>query len=123
VYHSKHQSINAAFQSKKQQDIFLSEVNFISKFALLIFGGSLDLLNNALVVDKWLKFKVSSNSEKNKGCELENSVLILSLRTVMDALILEHVQESYLQKEEKIQMSNRHRRIIDVVRKLISDEA
>ena len=42
---------------------FLSEVNFVSNFALLLFGGELELVNNTIIVDKWLKFKVSSDEE------------------------------------------------------------
>jgi len=42
---------------------FLSEVNFVSNFALLLFGGELELVHNTIIVDKWLKFKVSSDEE------------------------------------------------------------
>ena len=38
--------------------MFLTNVNFISRFALLLFGGSLEVKDNFILVDKWLKFKV-----------------------------------------------------------------
>lgn len=122
VYHSKRQTINATRQNVSET--FLSEVNFISKFTLLLFGGRLELVSNALIVDDWLKFKLSSgDGDKSKGGAINNAVLIISLRTLLDDLILEHVQETFLPDDEKTEMVNRHKRIISVVRKLISDEA
>ena len=124
VYHSKHQTINATSQAGKHvSETFLSEVNFISKFTLLLFGGRLELVNNALIVDDWLKFKVSnSDGDKSKGGTVNNAVLIISLRTLLDDLILEHVQETFSPDDKKTEMVLRHKRVIDVVRKLISDE-
>ena len=54
---------------------FLSEINFVSKFALIIVNGQLELVKNAIIVDKWLEFKVSSDKDIVK----HNAIMILSL--------------------------------------------
>ena len=114
VYHAKHRTIGVTSEEKKKPQIFLSEVNFINRFALLLFGGDLELTNNALIVDGWLKFKVGGDLEKSKGGDVNNAVLILSLRKKIDDLILEHV--------EQMIMVDRHKRIIDTIRLLIAQE-
>jgi len=60
VYHSNHRSLGT---EQNRPMTFLSEVNFVSNFALLLFGGELELVHNTIIVDKWLKFKVSSDEE------------------------------------------------------------
>ena len=45
VYHAKHRSLGAASSSgtnRRPPETFLSEVNFVSKFSLLLFGGELE---------------------------------------------------------------------------------
>jgi len=120
VYHSKHQSIGTVSGAgqKRPPETFLSEVNFVSKFALLLFGGRTELVKNAIIVDNWLKFKVSSEEDKGK----HNTVLLLSLREILDGIILEHVVETFSSSEEKSRMVERHKRIIGVLRKVLSDE-
>lgn len=123
VYHTKHRTIGATTDlQRRPPETFLSEVNFISKFALLLFGGTLDLVKNAIIVDGWLKFKVSGGGEKSRGGDVDNAVLILSLRELLDHMILEHVVETFSCPEEKAKMIDRHRRIIGVVRMLLADE-
>ena len=124
VYHSKHQHIGIISSQgrKRPPETFLSEVNFISKFTLLLFGGQLDLINNALVVDGWLKFKVSGDSSKNKGGDVSNAVLILALRELMDNVIVEHVEQAFVPDDKKMAMIARHRKIINVIQTLIADE-
>eukprot|EP00956_Cyclotella_meneghiniana_P023885 scaffold47280_cov66-Cyclotella_meneghiniana.AAC.1 len=114
VYHAKYQTIGVTSEAQNQPRIFLSEVNFVNKFTLLLFGGDLELANNALIVDGWLKFKVDGNKEKSKGGDLNNAVLILSLRKIIDDLILEHV--------EQMIMVDIHKRTIDTIRLLIAQE-
>lgn len=120
VYFSKEKTIGiASHGNQRPPEIFLTEVNFISKFALLLFGGELDLKNNALIVDFWLKFKVSGHGEKSKRGDVNNAVLILSLRQLMDDVILEHVQETFVSQKEKKQIIARHMRVVDVIRQLL----
>lgn len=124
VYFSKHQSIGAASQDNmRPPEIFLSEVNFVSKFNLLLFGGQLELVNNALIIDRWLKFKVSGDGEKSKSSVVNNAVLILSLRSLLNDLMTEHIQEIDLPPAQKRHMTARRMRVINVVRKMISDES
>lgn len=119
VYHSKHRSLGTVSSGQKRPpETFLSEVNFVSKFALLLFGGELELVKNAIVVDSWLKFKVSSDEDSIK----QNAVLIISLRDLLDEVILEHVVETFSSSEEKAKMVDRHKKIIEVVRRVLSDE-
>ena len=114
VYHAKYQTIGVTSEAQNQPRIFLSEVNFVNKFTLLLFGGDLELANNSLIVDGWLKFKVDGNKEKSKGGDLNNAVLILSLRKIIDDLILKHV--------EQMIMVDIHKRTIDTIRLLIAQE-
>ena len=121
IYHSKHRSLGTALPEgqKKPPESFLSEVNFISKFALILFGGQLELVKNAIIVDKWLKFKVSSDEETAK----QNAVLILSLRDLLDQVILENMTfASSGSEEEKAKTIERHRKVIQVVRMILADE-
>ncbi|KAL3912800.1 MAG: hypothetical protein SGILL_006742, partial [Bacillariaceae sp.] len=74
-------------------DIFLTEVNFISRFALLLFGGELQIVKNAIVVDGWLKFKVCSGDSDDDTKAIENAVLLLALRESLDKVVLEHILE------------------------------
>jgi len=124
VYHAKHRTIGTVTpgMQKRPPETFLSEVNFVSKFALLLFGGKLDLVKNAIIVDGWLKFKVSDDGEKGSRGDVDNAILILSIRELLDNIILEHVVETFSSLEEKSKMIARHKSIIDVVRKLLADE-
>jgi hypothetical protein len=105
---------------QRPPQVFLTELNFISRFALLLFGGELKIVKNALIVDGWLKFKVGDVD--TKGGDIDNAVLILSLRERLDKIILEHVLETFASPEEKSKMSERHKSVIEVVRKLLSEE-
>ena len=116
VYHSKHRSIGT--DQNRLPVTYLSEVNFVSKFALLLFGGELDLVNNSIIVDNWLKFKVCSDE---KGGKL-NAILILSLRELLDKMILEHLVEKASCPVKKGKTDGRRRRIIEVVRNILLDE-
>ena len=75
----------------------------------------------AIIVDKWLKFKVSSDDEGGSGAK-GNAVLILTLRELLDRVILEHVVETFSSPEDKTKMIDCHSRIIKVVRMILSDE-
>eukprot|EP00986_Skeletonema_menzelii_P013094 scaffold7435_cov74-Skeletonema_menzelii.AAC.10 len=125
IYHAKHTSIGAVGvggQRQRPPETFLSEVNFVSKFSLLLFGGQLELVKNAIIIDGWLKFKVGDDTESKKGSAIDNAVLILSLRDALDKVILEHVVETFASSEEKLSMMKRHKQIIEVVRQILSEE-
>jgi HrpA-like RNA helicase len=56
VYQSKNRSMGASQNGSSEpgkKRVFLEEVNFVSRFALLLFGGSLEVRNNFLVSDDW----------------------------------------------------------------------
>lgn len=106
VYHNKHRSIGTGSQPA---EVFLSEVNFVSRFALLLFGGELEVINNAIVVDGWLKFKIG-----DKG--VAGSVLLLALRNELDSSMLHHI---VCRGEEDMQES---RTLMAVVRQLLAEE-
>ncbi|KAL7438158.1 hypothetical protein ACHAXM_008046 [Skeletonema potamos] len=126
IYHAKHRTIGAVGvggQMQRPPETFLSEVNFVSKFSLLLFGGQLELVKNAIIIDSWLKFKISDDGgESRKGNSVDNAVLILSLRDVLDKVILEHVVETFASSEAKSTMMKRHKRIIEVVRQILCEE-
>lgn len=86
VFHSKHRSLSTG---ERAGEVFLSEVNFISRFALLLFGGELVIEKNALIVDGWLKFKVGES-----GSGIAALVLIQELRTELDSVLLSHTDPS-----------------------------
>jgi len=119
VYRAKHRTLGAV--KHRAPGIFLSEVNFVSKFALLLFGGELELIKNAIIVDGWLKFKISDDGESKGKTEVDNAVLILSLRSLMDDVMNEHVVESCSSLEVRVKMIKRHQKIIEVVRKILAD--
>jgi len=132
VYHAKHRSIGTSTKLSAMQrppEIYLTEVNFVSRFALLLFGGDLEIVQNAIIVDGWLKFKVSGGEGDGEGKSgskdtVDNAVLILALREQLDQMILERVvSESWAgSSEEKTKMIERHESVIRVVRKLLSEE-
>ena len=115
VFHTKHRTIGANSQGTgpgSASRIFLSEVNFVSRFALLLFGGELEVRDNALIVDGWLKFKVGENGKSN------SVVLIQELRKELDNVMLRHI----LASEEDESLEEECRRVMDVVRKLLAEE-
>ena len=73
------------------------------------------VVQNTIVLDKWLKFKVSSNEEISK----QNSTLILSLRELLDEVILERVVGMTSSPEERSNLVDRRKIIIEVVRKVL----
>jgi hypothetical protein len=100
----------------------LTEVNFVSRFALMLFGGELQIVKNAVIVDDWLKFKICSRDDDDDVKAIENAVLIFSLRDALDKVIVEHIQEVNACREQKQVMMERHKAIVQVVRKLLSEE-
>ncbi len=73
----------------------------------------------SFIVDKWLKFKVSSDEEGGKL----NAILVLSLRELLDNMILEHVVEKVSCPVKKATMGECRKRIIGVVRNILADKS
>jgi HrpA-like RNA helicase len=122
VFHAKQKTIGTSNLSSSAPDIFLTEVNFVSRFALMLFGGELQIVKNAVIVDDWLKFKICSRDDDDDVKAIENAVLIFSLREALDKVIVEHIQEVNACREQKQVMMERHKAIVQVVRKLLSEE-
>jgi hypothetical protein len=130
VYHSKHRSIGTSTNSSstknqraaQQTMTFLSEINFVSRFAILLFGGEIQVQKNYLLVDEWLKFKVvddtSTSSKENGGEKVvgreANALLIQELRRELDNVLLKRIVSEHNEEECE--------RVVDVVRKLLSEE-
>jgi len=107
VFHSKHRSVGTGARAG---EVFLSEVDFVSRFALLLFGGESVIENNALIVDSWLKFKVGEN-----GSAMGALVLMLELRAELDNLLLVHVGSCKDNPEQK----EHNQSLIEFVRQLL----
>lgn len=131
VYHAKHKSIGTATPSsnggpQRLPETFLSEVNFVSRFALLLFGGKLEIKKNAIIVDQWLKFKVdqesSSSTTSRSTTIIENAVLIQALRQELDKLMSEHIIENCIDGNERNKLLERHKAVLQVVRQLLMEE-
>jgi hypothetical protein len=107
----------------------------VSRFALLLFGGELEIVKNALIVDGWLKFKVSGEKGGNNkngaststNGTIDNAVLIVTLKERLDQIILDYIVigscSTANNQEEKVRLSERRTSIINVVRKLLSEES
>lgn len=141
VYHSKHRSIGTSStvgtgtHQRRPPEVFVTELNFVSRFALLLFGGELEIVKNALIVDGWLKFKVSGEKGGNNkngaststNGTIDNAVLIVTLKERLDQIILDYIVigscSTANNQEEKVRLSERRTSIINVVRKLLSEES
>lgn len=97
VYHGKHVTIGAgksANDLKKKQEPFISDINFVSRFAILLFGGQTVVEHNCLIVDDWLKFKVddiSDDSQKISDKNKVNAILIDEVRKELDNVMLKRI--------------------------------
>jgi ATP-dependent RNA helicase DHX36 len=105
VYHAKHRSVGTG---ARPGEIFLSEVSFVSRMALLLFGGELEVNKNAVIVDGWLKFKIG-----DKG--IAGAVMLLALRDELDSSVLRHILSNGQEGKDT-------ETLIAVVRQLLSDE-
>jgi hypothetical protein len=99
--------------------VFLTEVNFVSRFALLfMFRGELDMvLRDAIIVNVWLKkFKLSCGKKSESwGDEAENNaVLIQCLCKALDDTIRKSiVATSSNAEEDKVRIKERHKVELD----------
>lgn len=108
IYHSKNRSLGVG---ERPGQIFLSEVNFVSRFALLLFGGELDVKSNAIIVDDWLKFKIADRGAAG-------AVLLLAFRDELDKCMVEHIVSARREKKE----DEGSQQLMKVLRQLLADE-
>jgi hypothetical protein len=109
VFHEKIQVKGTGGGSGK---IYLNQVNFVSRYALLLFGGQGEIIDDAIVLDGWLKFKVGDRG--NVGV-----VLIHELRKELDKVLLRHIQ---IRNTRDVRLGEECQRIVHVVRKLLQEE-
>jgi hypothetical protein len=83
VYHSK-LKLSGAADCMRPDRIIVDGVNFVSRFALILFGGELQVRENFLVVDEWLKFKVSGSEDTRKKVRPAVAILLHELRKELD---------------------------------------
>jgi len=121
VYHAKHRTVGVDTKpasSAGQADIYLNEVNFVSRYALLLFSGNVELKDTAIIMDGWLKFKVGEKGSK------AGAILILELRKELDNVITRHIESSGGSDEAGGEaMRAECQRVLQIVRKLLQDEA
>jgi len=123
VYHGKHLSLGVSKgDERRKQDPFLSDVNFVSRFAILLFGGNIEVKKNYLVVDDWLKFKVADDKEEmslekvsDKG--QVNAILISELRKELDTVFIKHIVQGQAKSGGELKDC---KRVIDTVRSLLT---
>lgn len=124
VFHAKHRSVTTS-TGDRPAPLYLSEVNFVSRFALLLFGGDLEVKNNAVIVDGWLKFKVGRDDKDGKAC-VTNAVLIQQLRTALDNMALRHLLtapfSSGIGSPDGFEEVDTSLHLIKVVRQLLAEE-
>lgn len=115
VFHSKHRSLGANDSVRKTPNrTYLNEVNYVSRLALLLFGGNLEYLKNALTIDGWLKFKVG-----DKGSN-RSEVLLMELRKERDRLILRclHKRDTKTASSD----NDQYKKVLEFVKGLLAQE-
>ena len=149
IYHAKHrtQGVGGGAQNQvtmsnpgsgKEKgrgggDIYLSEVNFVPRYALLLFsGGTIELRDNtAIVLDGWLKFKVGSSKSSNSSSSSHPSstgiVLIRELRKELDKMLLKRLQYCSnngpsLDEDGRIVTDKMLQKVVHVVTHLLMEE-
>lgn len=126
VYHSK-LKLSGAADSMRPDRIILDGVNFVSRFALILFGGELQVRDNFLVIDEWLKFKVSgSNSGSGTGDTRKKvrpavAILLHELRKELDVLLLRRLHHC-LSENETGERDSRSEDVIQLVIRILEQE-
>jgi ATP-dependent RNA helicase DHX57 len=120
VYHSKHRTVGTTYSStassKAHQRIFLSGINFVSRYSILLFGGEIEVNKNYILVDNWLKFKIaedSNESGKKQSATQANAILIQELRNELDNVMLKCI----ISEESE----NERDKVVEIVRKLLAE--
>ena len=111
VFHSKHQSIGT---NDRPSQVYLSEVNFVPRYALLLFSGDLVIQGNCIILDGWLKFKIGSADKDRAG----GALLIHALRQELDQMVLAYVAGS----EASRQQASKRQTLLKIIRRLLERE-
>lgn len=120
VYHSKHRTVGTTDSStaslKASRKIFLSGINFVSRYSILLFGGEIEVHKNYILVDNWLKFKIaedSNESGRKQSATQANAILIQELRNELDNVMLKCIISENSENERD--------KVIEIVRILLSE--
>lgn len=94
----------------KTSKVYVRDCTTISKFSLLLFGGSLQVYQNkgVVTVDDWLKFR----------CDAKPATLVKYLRQSMEALLLEKIMDPSIDMAGSV----KGRAVIDSVTSLLKME-
>jgi len=95
----------------KTSKIYIRDCTSVSKFALLLFGGTLKVYqtHGVVAVDEWLKFYIDAKP----------ATLVKYLRSSMEALLLEKI----MNPQEDVTGSSRGKAVIEAVRFLLTAES
>jgi hypothetical protein len=94
----------------RKERVLLSEVNFVSRFAILLFAGDLEVKDNFIVVDGWLKFKVGDKGRTT-------AILIKELRQELDEVLLRRLQDDPSKEGDETTNS-----LLSLVSKMLCEE-
>ena len=120
VYLSKFCIVHTS-NDRVQPSQTLNEVNFVSRFAIILFGGNLDMKGNSIVVDEWLKFKIGRNDDSKYS-----AYLIHALREEIDNIMLNQISlsgsntESHTEYERSYSLSSGE--VIETIVEMIKEE-
>jgi ATP-dependent RNA helicase DHX57 len=108
VYLSKLQIVGSSSTSDGKGNLtkkpFLCNVNFVSSFALLLFGGELEVKdNNYLTLDQWIKLKFGPHGRLS-------GILVAELRRELDMVLLNRLSGNHDDGQDVIQVI---RKILD----------
>lgn len=94
----------------KTSKVYVRDCTTVSKFSLLLFGGTLKVYQSkgVVAVDDWLKFR----------CDAKPATLVKYLRQSMEALLLEKIMDPSID----ISLSDQGRAVIDSVTSLLKLE-
>ena len=98
---------------RSQKTTSLTDINFVSRFAIVLFGGNLDMKGNIIIFDEWLKFKLDGD------CSKYAAFLIHALREELDNILIDQINsnedQSCISKEQTMH-------VIKLVDRLITEE-
>jgi HrpA-like RNA helicase len=112
VYHAKlvMSGTNKPGELPGKKRVLLSEVNFVSRFAILLFAGDLEVKDNFIVVEGWLKFKVGDKGRTT-------AILIKELRQELDDVLLRKLQDDPSKEADETTNS-----LLSLVSKMLCEE-
>jgi len=97
-------------KSQNKSETFLCDINFVPRWTIILFGGNLELRKNAVIIDKWLKFKIG-----DEGSKEDYAVLVKALKQELDLTFLAKIGNNSPAVSEK------HKRLIEIVVILLSE--